>query len=117
MPVDESLQAVPQDRHGSLGESILDALQSTAACLHKDTEKEDFCSPMMPVLYIMTIAEIAIIMAIMTMYSNDPCARAMIKDRDKGYKKLSRTVHQVVPFMYSLSAAHFSARLGGLCQL
>jgi hypothetical protein len=75
------MHAVSQELHGSVGLPIFESLQSMEACLQEEIETDDFCPPTMPVVYIITIDEIASITAIMTMYSKEPWALAMVRNR------------------------------------
>jgi hypothetical protein len=106
-----------QISHGSLGLDSFESSHVSDVCLHKAIEIGGVCPLSTPERKRTVVAAIAKTAAIIIKYSKEPCARDMIRDRDEGYKKLSRAVHQVVPFMYNLSAAHFSFEREGLCQL
>ena len=75
----ESTHEVLHWLHGSLGETIFEALQFTAACLHKLKFAVDDWPENTPVMNKMITAEMPKTAAIITRYSREPCACSMIE--------------------------------------
>lgn len=82
-----SWQAVVHDKQGSLGLDSLESSQFSEACLHVAALTEDDCVPSTPERKTAVMPVMAKTTAIITMYSNEPCALAMVRNRDKRYKK------------------------------